>query len=65
MTAESSILLSSFIGEKGTPGVIGLNALNRARTWGYSDDTIKAMLAEEKLGLGWKAAASLNGIEVE
>ncbi len=65
MTVGSSILLSSFIGEKGTPGIIGLEALNRARTWGYTEDMIKSMLAEEKLGLGWKAAASLNGIEVE
>ena len=50
MTKESSVLLSSFIGEGGTPGVIGLNALNRARTWGCSDNIIKEMLFEEKLG---------------
>ena len=64
MTVESPTLLSSFIGEKGTEGVIGLEALNRARRWPYTDDMIKSMLAEEKLGLGWKAAASLFGIEV-
>jgi len=42
-----------------------LAALNRAREFGYSDAQIKNQLAEEKLGLGWKAAASLFGIEVE
>lgn len=64
MTVESPTLLSSFIGEQGTEGLVGLKALNRARSWGYTDDMIKSMLAEEKLGLGWKAAASLFGIEV-
>lgn len=65
MTTGAPILLRSFIGEKGTEGMIGLEALNRARNWPYTDDMIKSMLAEEKLGLGWKAAASLFGIEVE
>ncbi len=65
MATFSSVLLKTFIGENGDPGMIGLQALNRARTWGYTDDQIKIMLAEEKLGLGWKAAASLFGMDVE
>jgi len=65
MTISQSASLSSFIGEQGKQGTIGLAALNRAREFGYSDAQIKNQLAEEKLGLGWKAAASLFGIEVE
>tara|TARA_R100000951_G_scaffold113802_1_gene116631 strand:- start:1782 stop:1979 length:198 start_codon:yes stop_codon:yes gene_type:complete len=65
MTVGATILLRSFINDQGNPGMIGLAALERARTWGYTDEMIKSMLAEEKLGLGWKAAASLFGIEVE
>jgi hypothetical protein len=64
MSVEATTLLQSFIGEEGTPGMVGLAALDRARTYGYTDEMIKSMLAKEKLGVGWKAAVSLFGIEV-
>jgi len=52
--------LASFIGPQGNPGTIGLNALNAARDFGYSDEKIKEMLKEENLGLGKKAKESLS-----
>lgn len=53
--------LASFIGPKGNAGTIGLEALNKARDYGYTDEQIKGMLKEENLGLGKKAKESLLG----
>ena len=62
---DQPVPLQSFQGRDAVEGMIGFDALERARTWGYDDDKIKELLVEEKLGLGWKAAASLFGLKVE
>lgn len=49
----------SYIGSNGTPGVIGLDALNRLRAEGYDDDLIQIMAMAENLTFGPKAKESL------
>ena len=50
----------SYIGRKGIPNVLGLDALNRLREAGYDDDLIQIMAMAEGLEFGEKAKESLE-----
>jgi hypothetical protein len=52
--------LSSFIGSDGAYPTIGLTAVNRARSAGLSDSSIKDMALEENLSFGPRAKETLN-----
>lgn len=52
--------LSRFIGSKGSAGVLGLEALNRARATGLSDTQIKRLASEQGLRFASGASASLR-----
>lgn len=52
--------LSRFIGSKGSAGVLGLEALNKARATGLSDTQIKRLASEQGLRFASGASASLR-----
>lgn len=56
--------LSSFIGERGTPGVVGAMAVGRAQGYGLSNEEILAQAQQEGLKFGEQAARGL-GIETD
>lgn len=54
-------LLSSFIGEKGTEGIVGGTALGRALEYGYTPEEIRSMAKQEGLTF---AANPVKGLEL-
>lgn len=52
--------LASFIGPKGSAPGVGLQAVQRARSAGFSDDMICQMALEESLFFGPKAKETLG-----
>jgi hypothetical protein len=53
-------LLSSFIGEKGTEGIVGGTALGRALEYGYTPEDITSMAKQEGLTFGPNATRGLE-----
>jgi hypothetical protein len=53
-------LLSSFIGEKGTEGIVGATALGRALEYGYTPEDITSLAKQEGLTFGPNAARGLE-----
>lgn len=51
--------LLCFAGPNAEPNSVGLNAVNRARQAGLTDDEIRQMIAEENLTVGEKAKEAL------